>query len=439
MPSRQLTTSRGLGVGPLGAGGWFARYYGAGNDYAGSYQGGIAVKGTDLYFTASIGLTVFTVGKITAGGTLAWQRNQTSSTCSGGETSVCVASTGEIVTFHRNSSNRLVAMAYNSSGTLLWQRSSNATTYGLRGSRGADGQGQVVMGGYQPSPLYPQIYRFNATAGTFDTSGTCYSGSYTNNTPNTVIGNPNGRGFYVGTYSDSGGTQMGWLCKASTGATFNSGSATWGTFVYSAQSTSVLGIAVDASDNVYGIETDYNGGVPFAVLFKLNSSGALQWQRKITYTSSIQNCSVTTDGTNVYASFSGHDGIRYRGHILKYTSGGTLVWQRNLYPTGGSCMFHDIVVDSKGYVTAYGQTSVYAFPNNDVIMWRVNPNGGPTTATFTHDAVTWNVATTGCTDAAGAQSTSSGNGSHSGGDSTVSSSITEAAAANTYTKTDRRP
>lgn len=91
------------------------------------------------------------------------------------------------------------------------------------------------------------------------------------------------------------------------------------------------GIAVSSAGDVYvtGVQrptTDQNGDDLFLV--KYNSSGVLQWQRKITPTASFDNPgSVGVDSAgNVAVSFSANQSVHV---VFQYSSSGTLNWQRS--------------------------------------------------------------------------------------------------------------
>ncbi|HSV81497.1 MAG TPA: hypothetical protein VLK85_20055 [Ramlibacter sp.] len=93
-------------------------------------------------------------------------------------------------------------------------------------------------------------------------------------------------------------------------------------------------VGVDSSDNVYAIGQGYVTATPdLPHLFKYNSAGALQWQRKLTAADN-SNCSglaVTSSGDCFFAL--GVTAATAYGMIAKYNSSGTLQGQRKLTGT----------------------------------------------------------------------------------------------------------
>ena len=103
---------------------------------------------------------------------------------------------------------------------------------------------------------------------------------------------------------------------------------------------------VDSSGNQYGVGF---GGPDFnvAVMQKWNSSGVLQWGKRVT---ASQPGGITADSSgNVYVGAN----VGY-SQIAKYNSSGTLQWQKQL---GVSCSNYSISTDSSGNVYVVGTSS----------------------------------------------------------------------------------
>ena len=123
-------------------------------------------------------------------------------------------------------------------------------------------------------------------------------------------------------------------------------------------------LAADSSGNLYvtGTITD-SGGVQNGFLIKYNSSGTIQWQRKITAASgqSVQNLRVAIDstGANIYISGSWTKSSAGATGLVKYNSSGTLQWQRMLF-TGSfnNVNASAVKLDSADNVYVAGQDGV---------------------------------------------------------------------------------
>ena len=115
-------------------------------------------------------------------------------------------------------------------------------------------------------------------------------------------------------------------------------------------------IAVDSSGNVYfsGLSWITTSGPPGQeiLLVKLNSSGALVWQRTLGDSSTQQGwgTGIDSDG-NVYVT--GRSG--FYQIIAKFNSSGTLQWNRSLYNGGNAIQVTNLIVDTSGnsYICGY--------------------------------------------------------------------------------------
>ena len=122
--------------------------------------------------------------------------------------------------------------------------------------------------------------------------------------------------------------------------------------------------AADSSGNVYitGFFTN-SGGVRDGFLVKYNSSGTIQWQRKInaTGTTSVYNLRVTlnSSGTAVIVTTQWSKNSATASAVVAYNSSGVLQWQRILY-TGSynSVSLVSPIVDSSGNIFISGSDQV---------------------------------------------------------------------------------
>ena len=131
--------------------------------------------------------------------------------------------------------------------------------------------------------------------------------------------------------SSNPGTIEGCVIKfSSTTTTGNSGVVSWqrklslsGVGVY------LQAIRLDSADNVYVVATDSNSNTLYLV--KYNSSGALQWQRRVTGLTTNQNGQMAVDSSNnIYIIWNVSNTSNV---VLKYDSSGAIQWQRSFYTT----------------------------------------------------------------------------------------------------------
>lgn len=128
-------------------------------------------------------------------------------------------------------------------------------------------------------------------------------------------------------------------------------------------------IACDSSGNTYVVGNNGGGTGVYCILVKLNSSGAVQWSRKLTEATTyggVPNKVIVGSDGNIYVCgrvpVSAYN--YYRGFIAKYNSSGTIQWQRYVYnPNVGSFYISGVGVQDVVY-SSVGLAITGAVKNN---------------------------------------------------------------------------
>lgn len=135
-----------------------------------------------------------------------------------------------------------------------------------------------------------------------------------------------------------------------------SGTVTWQRKLSSASRVSIWAITVDGSDNVYVC-----GTASTAFVAKYNSSGVLQWQRTL---SGGSLTSISCDGSgNVYLGGQLFTGGVYKPFFAKYDTSGAIQWQQTVAFSGPDEAYtvRALTADASGnlYCSMYYQDSVF--------------------------------------------------------------------------------
>ena len=139
------------------------------------------------------------------------------------------------------------------------------------------------------------------------------------------------------------------------------------------------GIAIDSADNIYVIGYTFStgaGGSDFLIT-KYNSSGTIQWQRVLGGASSDYGRRIAIDSAdNVYVAGStfstgagGQDVL-----IAKYNSSGTIQWQRTLGGAGTDAS-EEIAIDSSDNIYIVGRTNSTGAGSYDLLIAKYNTSG----------------------------------------------------------------
>ena len=326
------------------------------------------------------------LAKYNSAGVIQWQRSLAASIAGYG---IAVDSSDNIYISTAGGFYQIYVAKYNSSGTIQWQRSlipSTGNSYGY--SIALDSSANVYICG---TSYDPSIGSNGIIVAKYDTSGTIQWQRILQSTGASIT--DQGRGVAVDSsgnvyacgYSppaEFSGDYQAYLIKYNT-----SGTLQWQRKLHGVSDDFAFCVAVDSSSNVYVAgRTDNNdpGSSGDAFIAKYNSSGTVQWQRSLgntpgfSYGGTEANSIAVDSSANVYicgtTSRYGPDTLL----IAKYDTSGTIQWQRNM--ANGTRV--------RGYGIAISSSSVYVCgelrqgSNNDFIIAKL-PNNGSLTGTYT--------------------------------------------------------
>lgn len=153
--------------------------------------------------------------------------------------------------------------------------------------------------------------------------------------------------YAVGTVTNSNNsTNGGYLIKLNSGLSIQ-----WQNTLGTGTDMSYSDVKVDSSGNVYACGSIDSGTL--AILVKYNSSGVLQWQRRINSAYTAYNSlSLDSTASNIYV-IGYKQGTSPGWIVLKYNSSGTIQWQRQT-DTSDSVAYGSVVDSSNNlYVCGF--------------------------------------------------------------------------------------
>ncbi len=267
----------------------------------------------------------------------AWAKNIDGVASPYGPSNLFVDTTGN--SYIVNPGTQITITKYDSTGTVLWARA------------GSSGSGVVT----------PKDIAVDA-AGNYFVTGS-YTGSVT---------------FGSTTLTNSGGSDI-FVAKYST-----TGTVLWAVKEGSANDDSANSIALDQSGNCYLVGR-YNAGSVSTIYYssiynsKYNTSGVLQWSKKLNLVGGSELGAVSVDGfgNTYYVGQQLISSAPYTSSVLaKCDPAGNLVWQKEVTNVS---TFTDIVTDSNGnsYVTGQGDLGVYVAKYNTAgqLTWSKTAGG----------------------------------------------------------------
>lgn len=385
--------------------GWRSVSLGSGKYFFGIHSAGVN-SGTvfvdsskNIWWPTIVGGTNTHINKVDSNGSLVFQR-QTAYGSSSGCTSLATDSSGNYYLSSNTGANVWSAWKINSSNTIQYEKTftsigqgsyiypavsgntyvrfTNGGTYSNHYVAKLDSSGAVT---WQRQLAITANNDYGTGGLGVDSSENLYTSGYT------VVGGTTNVP-YVWKYNSSGTIQ--WQIKSATALAFDQYNSS-GSLIDS-----------DSSGNCVAIFNNSNGGgtSAFATIHYFNTSGTLQWSRKLTGTSiGINGTGVKIDPTNGDVYVVGHSFTSTNGSIIvfKYNSAGTIQWQRSIQT--GTTLFakaKSITIDSAAvYVSADTHNST----GQQSFLAKI-PKDGSLTGTYTVGTYTVVYGTPSFTDAA---------------------------------------
>ena len=153
------------------------------------------------------------------------------------------------------------------------------------------------------------------------------------------------------------------------------------------------GASTDTTSSIYVVGDYYlYSGLSYAMVAKYNSSGTIQWQRKLsssTYNTFAQAIATTSSGdTYVVLQLSSSSYVYYSMVIVKYNSSGTIQWQRSIKQNAAGSTVYELyirriaIVEDDNYMVLHGQRGRNFGDYTDSITFKL-PTDGSKTGTIT--------------------------------------------------------
>lgn len=343
----------------------------------------------------------FIIAKYNASGVIQWQRKLGAA---GGDRAagISIDSSANIyITGITNASGYTYIAKYNTSGTLQWQRQLQKGALPI-GSNGVavDTSGNAYIVGYEYMSITCCGNNIDVLTAKYDTSGTLQwqkrlgRTGFTGDFGYGVATNSSGDVFFTGQNDVSGSGRGIFIAKRNT-----SGTLQWQNrfVVGSGKTDEGRAIALDSSSNAYTVGYGTTGTTTDDLLVsKVDSSGTLQWQRRLGDATPQTGLAVALDGSaNVYVA--GATSLGSTGKILlaKYNSSGTIQWQRTI-TASTPCQINGLSVSSDGII--YFSGFVGNSPEQTIFSGKL-PGDGSKTGTYTVGALSFTYAASSLTDA----------------------------------------
>ena len=136
-------------------------------------------------------------------------------------------------------------------------------------------------------------------------------------------------------------------------------------------------VTVDSSDNIIvcgSTQSDGAGSYDLLVA-KYNSSGVLQWDKTLGGTGTEGGYGVAVDSSDniIVCGYTSNAGIQFL--VAKYNSSGVLQWDKMLKGVNQTDIFSGVAVDSSDNVIVCGYTRSIGAGSSDLIVAKLPPDG----------------------------------------------------------------
>ena len=307
---------------------------------------GVAIDSADNIYvvgdskTNYFGVFHFLIAKYNSSGTIQWQRRLFGAADDNAR-GVAIDSNDNVYVVGKTSSEGagsgdILLAKYNSSGTIQWQRILGYSNFDMGNGVAIDSNDNVYVVGRAQQP-----------AG-------------------------GGDNFLVAKYNSSGTIQ-------------------WQRSLGGSQAEIANGVAIDSSDNVYvfGQALNTGAGALDFLLAKYNSAGTYQWQRTLGQAGNDEGTSVAIDSSdNVYVlgQYAPFNQYYYGMSFAKYDSSGTIQWQRRLDDNSSTSGVYgsSVAIDSLDNVYVNGRIEL----NSQALLVKL-PNDGSLTGTYVLNGITY--------------------------------------------------
>ena len=136
-------------------------------------------------------------------------------------------------------------------------------------------------------------------------------------------------------------------------------------------------MTVNSAGDVIAVGQSNQSGTTYGIVSKYSTSGTIQWTLRLTGSGGTPNCyaqkCAADSSGNVYVIFYNNTSSGDSGHLIKVDSSGSVTWQRKLSSTGNGVRFVGVCTDSSSNVfvtgTAYGTADSITGDHGMVVKW----------------------------------------------------------------------
>jgi hypothetical protein len=286
--------------------------------------------------------------------------------------SVAVDSSGNVYVSGLSNDSDFQLIKYNSSGVVQWQKTLGGSTQTAGFSVAVDGNDNVYVAGSTISGTDEAFLVKYNSSGTLQWQRTL--GGTLSQTLNGVKVDSSGNAYVCGDVGSGGGGYDALVAKYD-----SSGVLQWQRILGLGGSSYnfAKSIAIDNSGNSYISGIVSVSGNYRILTAKYDTSGVLQWQRRLTGGSTDdRGQGVAVDGSgNVYICGFTNSVGDIDIIVAKYDSSGVIQWQRRTATSSTSQFAYDIAADSSGNVYVVGISDSYDFQivkynSSGVFQWQ---------------------------------------------------------------------